>query len=103
MQSFIDTATIKIKAGDGGDGAVSLRHEKYVPRGGPDGGDGGAGGSIYIEADADLNTLYNFRFKKEFKAESGERGGKANKHGKNGQDLVLRVPVGTQVYVSDNQ
>ncbi len=95
MQSFIDTATITVKAGDGGDGAVSFRHEKYIAKGGPDGGDGGNGGSIYFEADNNLNTLYNFRFKKLFKADSGERGAKAKKHGKNAEDITIKVPVGT--------
>lgn len=95
MQSFIDTANITVKAGDGGDGAVSFRHEKYIAKGGPDGGDGGNGGSIYFEANSNLNTLYNFRYKKMFKAGVGERGAKAKKHGKNADDIVVEVPVGT--------
>jgi GTPase len=97
MQSFIDTAVISLSAGDGGDGAVSFRHEKYIPKGGPDGGDGGHGGDIYLEADSNLNTLYNFRFKKNYKAGAGERGAKANRHGKDGEELVIKVPAGTQV------
>lgn len=97
MQSFIDTANITVQAGDGGDGAVSFRHEKYIAKGGPDGGDGGNGGSIYFEADSNLNTLYNFRFKKSFKAGPGERGAKAKMHGKNADNIIIKVPVGTLV------
>ena len=97
MQSFIDLATIKVIAGDGGEGAVSLRHEKYVPRGGPDGGDGGDGGSVSIVANDNLNTLYTFRHTKVFKAKPGDRGGKAKKHGRDGESIVIEVPVGTLI------
>jgi GTP-binding protein len=97
MPSFIDEATIELRGGDGGDGTVSFRHEKYIPHGGPDGGDGGDGGSLYLEADSNINTLYHFRFQKKFPAPSGERGGKSNKHGKSGQDMTIKVPIGTLV------
>jgi len=96
---MIDFAKISIKAGDGGDGKVSFRREKYVPKGGPDGGDGGKGGDVYFESDKDLNTLKLFQFQKKFEAEAGDRGQGAKKHGKDGEDLVLRVPVGTLIKV----
>lgn len=94
---FIDEVDIKIKAGNGGPGAVSWRREIYVPRGGPDGGDGGKGGDVIFIADRGQNTLLNFRYKKEFPAENGGHGSGANCHGKDGGDLVLRVPPGTIV------
>jgi len=96
---MIDQVTIQVRAGKGGDGAVSFRREKYVPHGGPDGGDGGRGGDVYLLATWDLNTLEPYRFKKTFSAESGERGGNANCRGKDGEDLVLTVPVGTVVRI----
>lgn len=92
---FIDQARIHVKAGDGGNGAVSFRREKFVPRGGPDGGDGGRGGSVYLEATEELNTLYGFRHKQRFKAGWGGNGGGAKRHGPKGDDLVIKVPVGT--------
>jgi GTP-binding protein len=92
---FIDEVDIKIKAGDGGRGVVSWRREKFVPRGGPDGGDGGKGGDVIFTADRGQTTLLNFRFKKEFPAENGGQGMGANCHGKNGADLLLKVPPGT--------
>ncbi|MCI8280454.1 MAG: GTPase ObgE [Lachnospiraceae bacterium] len=92
---FADSAKIIIKSGRGGDGHVSFRREKYVPNGGPDGGDGGNGGSIILEVDPGLNTLVDFRHRRKFAAENGEPGGKRNCHGKNGADLVLKVPAGT--------
>jgi len=92
---MIDYAKIFVKAGDGGDGRVSFRREKYVPKGGPDGGDGGDGGSVFFEADKDLNTLTPFQYQKRFGAEKGEPGGGAKKHGKDGEDIFLKVPVGT--------
>lgn len=93
----IDRARIEIRAGDGGNGAVSFRREKYVPRGGPDGGDGGKGGDIYLEAHNDQSTLSFFRYRHRFEAESGGNGQGALKHGRDGKDLVLPVPVGTVV------
>ena len=92
---FSDYAKIIIKSGDGGDGAVSFRREKYVAAGGPDGGDGGRGGSIYFIVDPDSNTLIDFRFKKKFKAENGKNGEGARKYGKSGEDLYVKVPQGT--------
>ncbi len=94
---FIDEAHIEVIAGKGGNGAVSFRREKYVPRGGPDGGDGGRGGSIWAEADCNLNTLVEFRYKRVFRAEDGENGRGADCYGKSGADLTLRVPVGTVI------
>ncbi len=95
---FIDEATIGVAAGNGGDGIVAWRREKYVDKGGPAGGDGGAGGSIYFEATPELSTLVEFRFKRKFHAEPGKAGGTSNKSGKGGEDLVVMVPVGTIVY-----
>lgn len=103
MSSFVDEATITIKAGDGGDGVVSFRHEKYVPKGGPDGGDGGDGGDVYLRSDSNLNTLSQFRFKKKYGAEPGTRGQNANKRGKDGQDITILVPVGTIVRWVDGE
>lgn len=94
---MIDFARISVKAGNGGNGKISFRREKYVPKGGPDGGDGGNGGSVYFETDKDLNTLKPFQFQKNFEAQVGESGGGAKKHGKEGEALVLRVPVGTVI------
>lgn len=95
---FWDEATIKIKAGDGGDGAVSFRHEKFVDKGGPDGGDGGRGGNIYLVADHNVNTLADVARNKEYTAEAGAKGSKQRSAGKSGLDLVLTVPIGTEVY-----
>ena len=92
---MIDYAQISLKAGDGGNGAVAWRREKYEPTGGPAGGDGGDGGSIYIKATRNLSTLDEFRYKSKYKAQSGEPGGKSKKFGKKGEDLVIKVPVGT--------
>ena len=94
---FADRATIIIKSGKGGDGHVSFRREKYVPDGGPDGGDGGDGGSVYFEVDEGLNTLTDYRHKHKFCAQNGEEGGKKNCRGKNGADIVLKVPEGTVI------
>ncbi len=94
---FADRAKIILKAGRGGDGHVSFRREKYVPNGGPDGGDGGRGGDIIFEVDPGLNTLADYRHRKKFAAQSGEEGGKRNCHGKNGEDLILKVPEGTVI------
>jgi GTP-binding protein len=95
---FIDEATISVAAGNGGDGLVAWRREKYIPKGGPAGGDGGHGGSVYLEATSDLSTLVEFRFKRQFAAESGKPGGTSNKSGRSGEDLVIPVPAGTIVY-----
>jgi GTPase len=94
---FVDEVEIHVAAGHGGRGAMSFRREKYVPRGGPNGGDGGPGGSVYLVAHANLNTLLNFRYKKEFEAGRGGHGEGSNRTGKNGTELTLEVPVGTQV------
>jgi GTP-binding protein len=94
---FIDRAKIFIKAGNGGNGAVSFRREKYVPAGGPDGGDGGKGGDIIFEVDEGLRTLIDFKYRRKYVAESGENGGSAKRTGKSGQDLLIRVPPGTIV------
>jgi GTP-binding protein len=94
---FIDEATIVVGAGKGGDGIVAWRREKYVPKGGPAGGDGGRGGDVVLVADPELGTLVDFRFKKQFAAESGKAGSTSNKSGKAGDDLEIRVPVGTLV------
>ena len=99
---FLDQAKIYIKAGNGGSGSASFRREKFVEFGGPDGGDGGSGGSIIFESDRNLNTLIDFRYAQHFKAQHGKSGSKRNKTGANGKDLVLKVPVGTQLYEEDN-
>lgn len=94
---FADRAKIIIKSGKGGDGHVSFRREKYVPNGGPDGGDGGHGGSVIFEVDDGLNTLIDFRMKRKYVAEPGENGGKKNCRGKNGSDIIIKVPAGTVI------
>lgn len=94
---FVDIAKVFIKAGKGGDGAVSFRHEKYVDKGGPDGGDGGRGGDVIFRATKDLNTLLNFRYKPELAAENGQAGSKRGKRGKSGESLIVKVPMGTLV------
>ena len=99
---FLDQAKIYIKAGNGGSGSASFRREKFIEYGGPDGGDGGDGGSIIVESDRNLNTLIDFRYAQHFKAHHGNAGSKRNKTGANGKDLVLKVPVGTQIYEEDN-
>jgi len=99
---FLDQAKIYIKAGDGGPGSVSFRREKFIEFGGPDGGDGGCGGSIVFVADKNLNTLIDFRYQQHFKAEKGEGGKGKKKTGKNGKDLILKVPIGTQIFEEDN-
>lgn len=98
---FIDESKIHLKAGDGGNGASSFRREKFVPRGGPDGGDGGRGGSIIFECTKDLNTLIDFRFQQHFIAKSGIKGHGANRNGLSGNDMILKVPMGTQVFLED--
>jgi GTPase len=95
---FVDKVIVRVKAGNGGDGAVSFRHEIYVDKGGPDGGNGGRGGSVILVADPNQNTLVHFRFKPELAAPSGTAGAKAKRNGKGGEDLLVKVPIGTQVY-----
>lgn len=101
-EKVIDRAEIYIRAGDGGDGAISFRREKFVPYGGPDGGDGGQGGSVYVVADPNLSTLAQFRYRKHFKAGRGGNGAKNKRHGKKGEDLILSVPVGTIIHRKGN-
>ncbi|HSN58127.1 MAG TPA: GTPase ObgE, partial [Clostridiaceae bacterium] len=92
---FIDTAKIFIKSGDGGDGAISFRREKYVPLGGPDGGDGGHGGDVIIEVDSNMTTLLDFTYNRKYKAERGTNGSGAKCYGKAGEDMIIKVPMGT--------
>ncbi|MCZ6701527.1 MAG: GTPase ObgE [Ignavibacteria bacterium] len=94
---FIDYAVIEITAGKGGDGAVAFRREKFVPKGGPAGGNGGKGGNIVVEAHHNLNTLLDFRYKRKYKAQNGEMGGNSLKDGKSGNDVVIKVPLGTVI------
>lgn len=94
---FVDEVTIKVKAGDGGSGLCSFRREKYIPKGGPDGGDGGDGGCVYLVADSELNTLVDYRYVRFYGAENGKKGGAKNCTGAKGDDLFLKVPVGTRV------
>ena len=101
--NFIDEAYLEIKAGDGGSGASSFRREKYIPFGGPDGGDGGKGGDIYFKVNINLNTLIDFQNKKIFNAKNGERGAGKNKFGAAGEDLVIEVPLGTVIYDDNTQ
>jgi GTP-binding protein len=98
---FIDEATIEVIAGNGGNGSASFRREKYVPRGGPDGGDGGRGGSIYAIADRNINTLIDYRYARIHRARSGENGRGADQYGRGAEDIVLRVPVGTVITDAD--
>ncbi len=98
---FVDEVTVEVRGGDGGNGAVAFRREKYVPLGGPSGGDGGDGGDVVFEADERLATLLDFRFKKRVSAPGGESGRGKDQYGKAGADLVVRVPVGTQVFAAD--
>jgi len=95
---FIDEATIRVKAGDGGNGCLAFRREKFVPRGGPSGGDGGRGGDVIMESSERHNTLVHFRFNPEYRAERGRHGEGSNRTGREGSDVVLKVPVGTMVY-----
>lgn len=95
---FIDEAKVRVVGGKGGNGCMAFRREKFVPRGGPSGGDGGDGGSVYFESTSDLNTLLKFRYNPEFKAERGRHGEGSNCHGRSGDDLVIAAPTGTVVY-----
>jgi GTP-binding protein len=97
MMKFVDEATITVEAGKGGNGCLSFRREKFIPKGGPDGGDGGDGGSVWVEADESLNTLIDYRFTRRFKAQNGQSGSGRNCTGSKGEDLILKVPVGTTV------
>ncbi|HTM29415.1 MAG TPA: GTPase ObgE, partial [Rhodanobacter sp.] len=94
---FVDEANIKVQAGDGGNGCISFRREKFIPFGGPDGGDGGFGGSVWLVADEGLNTLVDFRHQRSFKAKRGENGMGSQMYGKGGEDTTIRVPVGTMI------
>jgi GTP-binding protein len=100
---FVDEATIKVQAGNGGRGMVSFRREKFIPFGGPDGGDGGTGGTVWLVAKQGLNTLADFRYQRSFKAPNGEPGGSADCSGRGGEDLEVAVPVGTVVYDVDTE
>ena len=100
---FLDQVKIFVKAGDGGSGSASMRREKFVEFGGPDGGDGGNGASIILKAERNLNTLIDYRYTQHFKAEKGQNGMNKNKTGKNGKDLFLKVPIGTQIFEEDNK
>jgi len=99
---FLDQVKIHVKAGDGGAGSSSFRREKFIEFGGPDGGDGGDGGSVILFAENNLNTLIDFRFQQHFKAEKGQNGMGKKKTGRNGKDLILKVPIGTQIFEEDN-
>ena len=100
---FLDQVKVFIRSGDGGAGAVSFRREKFIEFGGPDGGGGGRGGDVWIEAVEGLNTLIDYRYQQHFKAQKGQHGMGRNRTGPNGEDIVLRVPVGTQVLAEDNE
>jgi GTP-binding protein len=101
---FIDYARIRVKAGNGGDGCVSFRREKFIPKGGPDGGDGGRGGDITIIGDQNVNTLLDYRYHKTFNADNGKGGAGANKHGASGKPVYLRMPLGTEIFeVTDDK
>ena len=100
---FLDQARVYIKSGDGGNGCLSFRREKYIEFGGPDGGDGGNGGEVLVQCVDNLNTLIDFRFHQHFKAQRGENGKGRNKSGATGDDKILFVPPGTQIFAEDNQ
>lgn len=102
MSVFVDEAMLYVKAGDGGNGAKSFRREKYVPHGGPDGGDGGRGGDVILEVDEGLSTLVDFRYKSHFRAPSGQHGSGSKRHGRDGDPLIIRVPPGTVVRDADS-
>ncbi|MCG5053744.1 MAG: GTPase ObgE [Myxococcales bacterium] len=102
MGNFIDEVRIQVKAGDGGDGAVAFRREKFVPKGGPSGGDGGHGGDVILEVDEGMSTLLDYRFKHNYRAEDGKPGATKDMYGRRGQDLILRVPGGTQVRAEED-
>ena len=99
---FVDEAVIKVEAGNGGRGCMSFRREKFIPFGGPDGGDGGNGGSVYLVGNTNLNTLVDFRYQRNYKAENGHQGMGGNCTGKKGEDRYIQVPVGTVVYDAES-
>lgn len=103
MLPFVDEILLHVKAGNGGNGCVSFRREKYVPKGGPDGGDGGRGGSIILEASPHIQTLLDFRFKSNYQAERGRDGQGSQKNGRGGEDLILHVPIGTMIETEDGE
>ena len=100
---FIDYAKIELRAGNGGKGAVAFRREKYIDKGGPNGGDGGRGGNIIFETNPNLHTLQDIRYKRMYKAKNGHAGGSNNRTGKSGEDLIIQVPCGTIIKNLDNQ
>jgi GTP-binding protein len=100
---FLDEVIIEVAAGKGGNGSRSFRREKFIPKGGPDGGNGGRGGSIYLQADPNLNTLIDFRYTSRYKAENGHDGSGRNRTGESGQDVMIKVPMGTEVFSADTQ
>ena len=100
---FIDEVKINVHAGKGGDGCLSFRREKFIPRGGPDGGDGGDGASVYLEAVTELNTLVEFNYKRRFKAVNGQPGMSKQRQGKSAEDLIIHVPAGTQIFNEETQ
>ena len=100
---FLDQAKIYVKAGDGGDGCIGFRREKFIEFGGPDGGDGGRGGDVWVECVENLNTLIDFRYRQHFKAQNGGKGMGQNRSGANGEDAVLKVPPGTQILGDDGE
>jgi GTP-binding protein len=100
---FIDRVKIKVKAGSGGDGVTAFRREKFIPRGGPSGGDGGVGGDVWLESDEGVNTLLHLRYNPEHKAERGHHGEGSNRYGKDGVDVTIKVPVGTQVFNAETE
>ena len=100
---FLDQVKIYVKAGNGGDGSPSFRREKFIEYGGPDGGDGGSGGSVILKSEQNLNTLIDYRYQQHHKAKRGENGSGQNRTGKSGEDLILKVPLGTQVFEEDNK
>jgi len=100
---FLDQARVFTRSGDGGAGSLSFRREKYIAMGGPDGGDGGKGGDVWVETVDGLNTLIDYRFQQHFKASTGGHGMGRNRNGANAEDVILKVPVGTQIYEEDNE
>src|ERR671917_57168 len=99
---FIDRVKIKVQAGNGGDGVKGFWGEKFVPRGGPSGGDGGKGGDVWMEADEGLNTLLHLRYNPEHRAERGRHGEGSNRHGKDGENVIVKLPVGTQIFDAES-